>query len=85
MEKYAAKDERGDYIVKQKPVQENIDYFYKPGVWKYYDDLHKNIKDPDKMNINKEHLKKFVEYSPNLKKKAAVWFPDLFPELKTEK
>jgi len=79
MEKYAAKDERGDYIVKQKPVQENIDWFYKPWVWWYYDDLHKNIKDTEKMNINKSHLKKFVEGNPKLQEKVLDFFPDLFP------
>lgn len=77
MEKYIGKDEKGDYIAKQKPIQENIDWFYKPWVWDFYDDLHKNIKDPDKYAINTEHLRKFIDGNALLLDKAQTIFPEI--------
>lgn len=77
MEKYVWKDEKGDYIAKQKPIQENIDWFYKPWVWSFYDDLHKNIKDPNKYDINLDHLVSFINWNKYLSWKAEVFFPKL--------
>ena len=76
MEKYIWKDEKWDYIAKQKPIQENIDWFYKPWVWDLYDDLHKNIKDPDKHLINQNVLKKFIWDNKLLQEKAQniLWY-----------
>lgn len=76
MEKYVWKDEKGDYIKKEKPIQENIDWFYKPGVWDLYDDLHKNIKDPDRYKINPDHLRAFIWNNPILHEKAQLLLPD---------
>jgi len=75
MEKYMAKDEKGDYIVKQKPIQENIDWFYKPSVWSLYDDLHKNIRDKNKYKINENHLKIFIWKNEKLLEKSKELLP----------
>lgn len=75
MEKYMAKDDKGDYIVKQKPIQENIDWFYKPSVWSLYDDLHKNIRDKNKYKINENHLKIFIWKNEKLLEKSKELLP----------
>ncbi len=85
MEKYLAKDERWDYITKAKPIQENIDWFYKPLVWRLYDDLHKNIKDPDKYKINENILKWFIWDNKILLETAKKILPDLQLQLPPEK
>lgn len=85
MEKYLAKDERWDYITKMKPIQENIDWFYKPLVWRLYDDLHKNIKDPDKYKINEDILKWFIWENKLLLDQAKKILPDLQLQLPPEK
>jgi hypothetical protein len=72
MDKYVWKDEKGDYVAKQKPIQENIDWFYKPWVWDLYDDLHKNIKDPNKNEINLDHLHKFISWNTILEEKVSL-------------
>lgn len=53
MKHYIWKDPNWDYIRKEKPHDYFVDWFWKPWIWSYYDDLHKNIRDPDKyLNIN---------------------------------
>ena len=67
MQPYLGKDQNGDYITKYKPVQETVSYFWKPSVWKYYDDLHKNIRDIDKYNgANIDLLKQIIDKKPEL-------------------
>lgn len=64
---YLSKDEKGDYVTKTKPLIEYVSWFYKPNVWKYYDDLHKNIRDKDKyIGASPELLKKIVWYKQEL-------------------
>lgn len=46
MVKYLARDEKGDYVVKEYPDTGDFMVYYAPFVWSLYDDLHKNIKDP---------------------------------------
>lgn len=48
MYSYTAKDEKGDYVVKKKPICKLDWFFYKPWVYQYYDDLYKNIDDENK-------------------------------------
>lgn len=56
LEKYLWKDENGDYITKTRPIDEYVDFFWKPWIWKLYNDLHKNIKDPEKYSKMDEKL-----------------------------
>lgn len=56
LQNYVWKDQNGDYVVKYRPVDEYYDFFYKPFMWTYYDDLHKNIKDPKKYQIKNKDL-----------------------------
>jgi hypothetical protein len=76
MEKYVWKDQNGDYIAKSRPIQENVDRFYKPGVWSLYDDLHKNIRDKERLNINKDHLRAFIWNNKILEEKAQKLLPN---------
>jgi len=48
MKTYLAKDDKWDYVAKSKPIDEYVEWFWKPWVWDLYDDLHKNIRDPAK-------------------------------------
>lgn len=67
METYTWKDQNGDYVAKYKPMDYYYDWFWKPWIWKYYDDLHKNIDDPDKYKwIDSELLSKIVSYKKEL-------------------
>lgn len=67
--KYLGKDQNGDYIQKEKPHDYYVDYFYKPFVWPLYDDLHKNIKDPEKYTwIDEELFNEILLKKPELKK-----------------
>lgn len=66
--KYLWKDQNWDYIQKEKPIDEYVDYFYKPFVWALYDDLHKNIKDPEKyIWIDEELFNEILEQKPEIK------------------
>lgn len=68
MEVFVGKDPNGDYVKKERPMDFFYDWYYQPFVWNLYDDLHKNIKDPEKykeLNINA--LKKAIEIKPYLK------------------
>lgn len=47
-EPYLARDDQGDWVVKKMPIDEFELFYYQPAVFKYYDDLHKNIADPMK-------------------------------------
>jgi hypothetical protein len=78
MEVFVGKDERGDYVKKERPLDFFYDWYYQPSVWDLYDDLHKNIADPAKYaDLNVEAIKKSFELRPHLK--AAL---DNIPELK---
>lgn len=44
MDVFLAKDEQGDYIKKEKPRDEHVEFFYKPSRYKFYDDLKLNKK-----------------------------------------
>lgn len=67
--KYLWKDQNWDYIQKEKPIDYYVDYFYKPFVWPLYDDLHKNIKDPEKyIGIDDELFNEILKKKPEIKK-----------------
>ena len=56
MRPYTSKDQNWDYIVKYKPINEYVQWFWKPWVWSLYDDLHKNIRDPQKYTLADKDL-----------------------------
>lgn len=41
-------DESGDMVTKEKPMDYYDTWYWQPSVWQLYDDLHKNIRDPNK-------------------------------------
>jgi len=47
-EQYTAMDSEGDFITKERPIDSYFTFYWQPSVWQLYDDLHKNIKDPNK-------------------------------------
>lgn len=72
MENYVWKDQSWDYVNKQRPMDYYFDWFWKPWIWIFYDDLHKNIDDPDKYKW--VDLKLFTQI---------VWYKkELIPALK---
>jgi len=67
MQNFIWKDQNWDYVAKQKPIDEFVDFFWKPWIWKYYDDLHKNIKDPEKyIDIDPELLQEIISHKKEL-------------------
>jgi len=48
MEEYTGFDEQGELILKQRPIDKFETIYFQPFVFNLYDDLYKNIKDPDK-------------------------------------
>lgn len=65
---FLAKDDNGDYITKHKPERYFDDFYYKPLVRSLYDDLHKNIRDPDKYKkVNYSLLKNILSKKPKVK------------------
>lgn len=68
LENYVWKDQNWDYILKQKPIDERVDWFWKPWIWEYYDDLHKNIRDPEKyINLDFKLLNKIISRKKELR------------------
>jgi len=68
MKQYTAKDQNGDYVVKSKPINEYVQWFWKPWVWNLYDDLHKNIRDPKKYTgADKELVIEIIKKKPELR------------------
>lgn len=53
---YVAKDDQGNDVIKEKPIDKNVDRIYKPSRWKTYDDLYLNMKFDD--------VKVIGEYGP---------------------
>lgn len=52
MQQYIALDAQNDYVVKERPIDEYVTWFWQPRLWKYYDDLDKVINDPKKYAID---------------------------------
>lgn len=48
MDQYTGMDMEGDIVMKQKPMDYYHTFYWQPGIWQLYDDLHKNIRDPHK-------------------------------------
>lgn len=48
---FIGKDQNGDYVKKETPLDFYVRWFYAPPIWKMYDDWHKNIKDDNKHEI----------------------------------
>lgn len=69
MQSYVWKDQQGEYIVKQKPIMFTDWFFYKPWVWSFYDDLHKNINDENKYNIDLTLAKQIIAWNEILETK----------------
>ncbi|MDQ7009726.1 MAG: hypothetical protein Q9M94_05535 [Candidatus Gracilibacteria bacterium] len=68
-QKYIGKDDKGDDILKEKPVDEYYGFFFKPTVWGLYDDLHKNIADSDKYSeLDLKLMSNILDGKPELKK-----------------
>jgi hypothetical protein len=74
-QKYIWRDQNWDDVMKEKPIDEYMWFFWKPAVWSYYDDLHKNIWDE----------KKYKDLDFDLVKEILLWKPELIePLLKNE-
>jgi hypothetical protein len=61
-EKYTGKDERGDFVQKQRPLDYLETIYWQPSVWTWYDDLHKNIREGGYLNIGENGLRIFDSY-----------------------
>jgi len=69
---YTAKDYKGDYILKEKPIIEKMWFFWKPSIRKLYNDLHKNITDKDKLVFDMWLLNQINEYNPKYKSSSEL-------------
>jgi hypothetical protein len=74
MTSYIGRDQNWDDVVKQKPIDEYVWFFWKPNIWSYYDDLHKNIADIDK----------YKDIDLNLFTQILLWKPELQEIVKKE-
>lgn len=74
-EKYIWRDVNGDDVMKEKPIDEYVWFFWKPSVRSYYDDLHKNISDPEK----------YTDLDFMLVEEVLLWKPELQVIVKKEK
>lgn len=75
-EKYLARDDKGDYVVKEKPMDYYFSWFYQPFTRSLYDDLHKSITDPEKYKISIALLSDMLRHKPKLLKELKT-NPDL--------
>jgi len=65
MEFYLGRDENGDWVTKERPLDWKLFTYFGPTTWRLYDDLHKNIRDKDKyvlsdrsVDILREHFER---------------------------
>lgn len=64
---YLGKDQNWDYVNKLKPLDFYYWWFWRKKYWKYYDDLHKNIRDKDKYKkLNKDLFINIINKNPDL-------------------
>lgn len=64
---YIWKDQNWDYVNKQKPLDFYVSFFWKPNIWKIYDDLHKNIDDEEKyIDLDKKIFIDVIGKNPDL-------------------
>jgi len=83
LKSYLAKDDKWDYIVKYKPIDEYVEWFWKPWVWNLYDDLHKNIRDPKKYTwADIKLVNGIIQKKPELQKLFNTKFLALLEESK---
>jgi hypothetical protein len=85
---YRTKNSDGNIVTEYIPIDVYHDWFYKPLVWQYYDDLHKNIPDEKKIEIDHTILHKYFEINPSLEEQMKIEFPKeygKFEELKKNK
>lgn len=75
---YKTKSKEGNIITEYIPVDVYHWWFYKPAVWQYYDDLHKNIPDDWKKKIDYTVLQKYFEIKPHLETEMQIKYPDMY-------
>lgn len=84
----AYKTEEKDWFIRTEyvPIDIYVDWFYKPLVWSFYDDLHKNIPDDDKNNIDYSVLWHYFELQPHLQTQMEIEHPKEYKKfLESEK
>lgn len=60
-EQYVWKDENWDYVKKVRPLQWHFEWFWKVPLFNLYNDLYKNIKDPNKYDFDKSIIQKVLD------------------------
>lgn len=78
MERYLWRDSEWYEVVKDRPMDYYYDWFYQPLVRSYYDDLYKNIRDPDKYKVNLVELEKVLLDNPVMLENLYKHFPKFF-------
>jgi len=56
MEYYIGKDDNGDWVTKERPLDWHMFWYFGPTTWRLYDDLHKNIRDSDKYLVSQSSV-----------------------------
>jgi len=59
---YLGRDANGDWVVKEKPQDFFVFWYWQPTTWRLYDDWHKNIKDPEKYSLESRSLQLLSEH-----------------------
>lgn len=55
-EPFLARDDNGDWVQKERPLDWHLFWYFGWTTWDLYDDWHKNIRDPNKYDISDEGL-----------------------------
>jgi len=78
---YKTKNDYWIIVTEYIPVDVYHEWFYKPLVWDYYDDLHKNIPDEKKLQINYKFLDKYLKIKPEFKKVIKEHYPEIHKKI----
>lgn len=67
LEQFIGLDQNQDMVIKQRPIDEYVDWYWQPKVWSLYDDLDKVITDPDKYkNLDLQRVSQVFQANPYL-------------------
>lgn len=73
--KYMAKDDKGDLVTKEEPIDRHIEYLRKPSRFKFYDDLYLNKKFVKvDLKIDYWPITPHIQEYLGKKKQIEVWF-----------
>lgn len=73
--KYLAKDDKGDLVTKEEPIDSMLEYLRKPSRFRFYDDLYLNKKFTDvELMIDYSPIQSHIDDYLWKKKQVEIWF-----------